>query len=198
MEFHEGRGVLEVALLLAAALSLDFAELVQGFLELAGEPLGVQAEGGEGAVGVDDVKVDGSLLGGWVGGAVEEGGFEQGDAVKAPGGVGDLLGEVGLGGRGRLVFVEELTAVALVCRGVLGSEDGGVAGEAVGGGVKRSALFAGGGAGSGREERVGAVGANARLGGSGAGAGGLGDWGGNRVCHRWTSDPVLAWADGSS
>ena len=57
---------LEVALLLAAALGLDFAEVVHGFLELAGEPLVVQAEGGEGAVGVDDVEVIAACsVGGW-------------------------------------------------------------------------------------------------------------------------------------
>jgi hypothetical protein len=64
-----------------AALGLDFAELVQGFLELAGEPLVVQAEG---ALGVDVVEVDASLIGGRVGGAVEEGGFERGDAGEGP------------------------------------------------------------------------------------------------------------------
>jgi hypothetical protein len=47
MEFQEGRGALELALLLVAALGLDFAEVVHGFLELAGESLVVQAEGGE-------------------------------------------------------------------------------------------------------------------------------------------------------
>jgi hypothetical protein len=168
----------------AAALSLDFAELVQGFLELAGELLGVHAEGGEGAVGVDDVKVDG--------------GFELRDAVEAPGGVDEFLGELGLCGGGRLVFVEELAAVVLVSGGVLGSEDRGVAGEAVGEGIQGRTLFAGGGAGSGGEERVGAVGAIARFGSLGASAGGLGvrDWGGNQVCHRRTSDTVVAWADG--
>ena len=100
MVFQDSRGLLEVALLLVAALVLDFAEVFRDFLELAGEPLAVQAEGGEGAVGVDDVKVDRSLLGGWIGGAVEEGGFEQGDAVEAPGGVGEFLGELGFGGGG--------------------------------------------------------------------------------------------------
>jgi hypothetical protein len=68
MEFQEGRGLLEVALLLVAALGLDFAELIQGFLELAGEPLAVHTEGGEGAVGVDDVEGDSGLIGGRVGG----------------------------------------------------------------------------------------------------------------------------------
>ena len=43
--------MLEVALLLTAALGLDFAEVVHGLLQLAGEPLVVQAQGGERAVG---------------------------------------------------------------------------------------------------------------------------------------------------
>jgi hypothetical protein len=118
MEFQEGSGLLEVALLLEAALTLDIAELVQGFLELAGEPLVVQAEDGEGAVGVDDVEL----------GAVEECGFQVRDAIEAPGGVDEFLGELGLGGGGGLVFVEELVRVALVGGGVLGGEDGGTAG----------------------------------------------------------------------
>src|SRR6202022_3490761 len=111
MQFQQGGGALEVALLLVTALGLDFAELVQGFLELAGEALAVQAEGGEGAVGVDDVEVDCGLVGGRVGCAVEQGGFKEWDAVEAPGGVGELLGELGFGGSGRLVFVKELPAV---------------------------------------------------------------------------------------
>jgi hypothetical protein len=47
MEFEESRGLLEVALLMVAALGLDFAELVQDFLKLAGEAMGVQAESGQ-------------------------------------------------------------------------------------------------------------------------------------------------------
>src|ERR1700734_566545 len=125
VEFEEGGGVFEVAALALGAVSLDVAEGFQGFLELAGETRVVQAEGSEGAVRVDDVKFEGSLLGGWVGGAIEERGFEQGDAVEAPGGVGDFGDELGLGGGGGLVFVEELAAVALVGGGVLGGEDGG-------------------------------------------------------------------------
>jgi hypothetical protein len=150
--------LLEVALLLAAALELEVAELVHGLLELAGEPRVVQAEGGEGAVGVDDIEFDTSLLGGWVGGAVEEGGFEEWDAVEAPGGVGEFLGELGFGGGGGLVFVEELAAVELVGGGILGGEDGRMAGEAVSEGVLGRTLFAGGGARSGGKEGVGAVG----------------------------------------
>ena len=85
----------------------------------------MHAESGEGAVGVDDVEFDASLIGGRVGGAVEEGGFERGDAVEAPGGVGEFLGELGFGGSGGLVFVEEAAAMGVVSCLVFGGEDGG-------------------------------------------------------------------------
>ena len=52
VEFEEGGGVFEVAALALGAVGLDLAEVVQGFLELAGEPLVVQAEGSEVSVGV--------------------------------------------------------------------------------------------------------------------------------------------------
>ncbi len=103
---------------------------------------------------------------------MEEGGFEQRDAVEAPGGIGEFLGEVGFGGCGGLVFIEELAAMALVGGGVLRGEDGGAAGESVGEGVARGALFAGGGAGAGGMEGVGAVRSKA-----------VGDWRGNWVGH---------------
>jgi hypothetical protein len=118
MEFQKGSGLLELALLLDTALGLDFAELVECLSELAGESLGVHAKSGEGAVGVDDVKFDASLLGGWVGAAVKEGGFEDRDAIEAPRGVGELLGELNFGGSGGLILVEELAAVVLVAGGV--------------------------------------------------------------------------------
>jgi hypothetical protein len=80
-----------------------------------------------------------------------------------------------------LVFVEELAAVELVGGGVLGREDGGAAGEAVGDGVLRRALFAGGGA---------------RSGGTvGRWGFGIRDWRWNRVCHKKTSIAVVAWAE---
>ena len=125
MEFQKGSGTPEVALLLETALGLDFAELVECLSELAGESLGVHAESGEGAVGVDDVEADGGLLGGRVGGAVEQGGFEHRDAVEAPRGVGELVGELSFGGSGGLILVEELAAVPLVGDGILCCEDGG-------------------------------------------------------------------------
>jgi hypothetical protein len=45
-------------------------------------------------------------------------GFQLGDAFETPGGVGEFLGEMGFGGRGGLVFVEELAAVEVVGGGV--------------------------------------------------------------------------------
>jgi hypothetical protein len=191
MEFQKGSGALEVALLLEMALGLDFAELVECLSELAGEPLRVHAEGGEGAVGVDDIEADGRLLGGWVGGAVEQGGFKRRDAVEAPRRVGELLGELSFGGSGGLILVEELAAVLLVGDGILCSEDGGAAGGrhsftpllylcsrqrpigicrfggAVGDGVLGRTLFAGGSAGSGGEKRIRTVRANPGIGGLG-------------------------------
>jgi hypothetical protein len=194
MEFQESRGALEVALLLVPALGLDLAEVVHGLLELAGESRVMQAQGGESAVGVDDVERhflsrQAGLIGGRVYSAVEKGGFERGDAVDAPGGVGEFLGQLGLGGSGGLVFVEEAAAVELVGGGVLSGEDGRAAGESVGEGILRRTLFASGGAGSGGEERIcpicgGAVGEIAGYGVR------------SRVCHKKASDVVVAWADG--
>ena len=94
MKFQECGGVLQVAALALATIGLDFAELDQGFLELSGEAQVMHAESGEGAVGVDDVEFYASLLGGRVGAAVKKSGFEQGDAIEAPGRVGQFLGEL--------------------------------------------------------------------------------------------------------
>jgi len=111
------------------------------------------------------------LIAWWVGGAVEEGGFEQGDAVETPRGVGELPGELGFRSGGGLVFVEELAVSGAGIRRVLGSEDGGLAGQAVGDGVLRRTLFAGGSAGPGGERRIRTVRANALLRGWGLGIG---------------------------
>jgi hypothetical protein len=47
VELEEGSGVFEVAAVALDAVGLDFAEVVHGLLELAGEPLVVQAESGK-------------------------------------------------------------------------------------------------------------------------------------------------------
>ena len=66
-----------------------------------------------------------------IGGAGEQVGFEGGDAVEPPRGVGEFLDELLFGGALRLVFVEEFLGVALIGGGVLGGQDDGAAGEAV-------------------------------------------------------------------
>ena len=126
VEFEEGGGIFEIAALAIGAVGLDFAELVERLLELAGQPLRVHAEGGEQGNKGLGVGVLGKQLG-----------FEQRDAVEAPGGVGEFLSEVRFGGGGGFVFVEELAAVALVGGGVLGGEDRGSGGQAVAEGVER-------------------------------------------------------------
>jgi hypothetical protein len=81
VEFQEGGCILEVAALALGALGLDFAEVFDGLLELAGQPRVVQAEGGKRGNKGLGVGVLGKQLG-----------LEQGDAVEAPGGVGEFLG----------------------------------------------------------------------------------------------------------
>ena len=97
-----------------------------------------------------NVKVDSGLLGRRVGSAVEQGGFEERDAVEAPGSVGHFLNELRFGCSGRFVFVEEAAAVVFVGGPVFGGEDGGSGRQPMGEGILRRALFAGGGARSGR------------------------------------------------
>jgi hypothetical protein len=130
VEFEDGGGVFEVAALALDAVGLDLAKLVEAFLELAREALALDAEVGEEAMGVDDVKLDflvkpSGLPGGRIGGAGEEVGFEEWDAVETPGGVGELLNELFFGGSGGLVFVEEAAAMCVVRGLVFGGEDGG-------------------------------------------------------------------------
>jgi hypothetical protein len=66
----------------------------------------------------------------------EQFGFEEWDAVEAPGGVGDFVGELRLGGRSGGVLIYKLLDVALVSVGVLGSHSrGSLECEALGLGV---------------------------------------------------------------
>jgi hypothetical protein len=74
-------------------------------------------------MGVDDVEGDFFLWRYWGGGAGEDVGFEQRDAVEAPGGVDELLDELGFGGRGGLVLVEEAAAMGFEDGRVFGGED---------------------------------------------------------------------------
>jgi len=162
MEFEEGGGVVEVAALALGAVGLDVAERVEALLELAGEAMALDAEVGQEAMGVDDVEGDFLIGRDWGGSACEHVGFEERDAVEAPGSVGEFLGELGLGGRSGLVFVEEAAAMVLVGGWVFGGQNRGSGGQAVAQGVERGALLAGFGARAGGVLGVGAVGAGAR------------------------------------
>src|SRR5579863_9728386 len=157
MDFRDGGGILEVAFAAREAVGLDFAELLEGSLELAREARAVEAEGGDGAVGVDDVEGDGGFFVGWMGGAMEHLGFEGGDSVEAPGGVGKFLSELRLGGGLRAVLVDELAAVLLVGGLVFRWQEGGAAGEAVAQRVARGTGFAFGSARAGGVLGVGSV-----------------------------------------
>ena len=120
MELDDVGCVLEFLVLAFAAVELDFAEVFEGFVELAGEALAVEAEGGEESMRVDDVEGRGLGAGGWGLGTREEIGFEKGDALEAPGGVGQFVNECGFSGSGGAVFFDELAAVLLVRGRVFG------------------------------------------------------------------------------
>jgi hypothetical protein len=180
VEFEEGGGVLELAALGLGAVGLDLAELIEALLELTGKALALDAEVGDEAMGVDDIECDFPIERDGSGGAREHFGFEQRDAVEAPGSVGDFRDELRFGGSGGLVFVEEAAAMVGVGGRVFGGEDGGSGGQAVAQGVEGRTLLAGGGARTGGEHRVRTVCANARVRGWGLGVWG---WRGDRVCH---------------
>jgi hypothetical protein len=135
VEFEEGGGVFEVAALALGAVRLDFAEQAEGLLELAREALRVQAEGGE----ERDQGLGAGVL-------REQVGFQQRDAVEAPGSVDELLDELGFGGGGRLVLDEEAASMVFKGGAVFGRQDGGGGGQAVAQGVERGTLFTGFGA----------------------------------------------------
>ena len=80
MELDDVGSFLEFLMLAFAAFELDFAEVFERFLELAGEALAVDAERGE---------LGNEGLG--VGALGEDLGLEQWDAVETPGGVGEFL-----------------------------------------------------------------------------------------------------------
>ena len=150
MELDDVGRVLELLVLAFAAVELDFAEVFEGFVELAGEALAVEAEGGEESMRVDNVEGRGLGAGGWGLGAREEIGFEKGDTLEAPGGVGQFVNECDFSGSGGAVFLDELAAVLLVYGRIFGREDGGAAGQSVSKGIERGTLLAGFGSGAGR------------------------------------------------
>jgi len=97
----------------------------------------------------------------WVGVLGQQVGFEEWDAVEAPGGVGDFVAQLRLGGDGGLLLVEKLLDVALVGFGVLGGQDGRVGSETMAQRVERRTLLARFDARTGRVLGVGAVGGGA-------------------------------------
>ena len=175
VEFEEGGGVFEIAAFAVGTGGLDFAEGVEGALELARKALALDAEIGEQRNQGLGVGVFG-----------EQPGFEQRDAIEAPGGVGDFRDELRFGGRGGLVLVAKAAAMGFVGGRVLGGEDGGGGGEAVAQGVERGTLLAGWGARAGGALGVGAV-------GGGAGTRG---WLPVAGCHVMISGAVLLRTDG--
>ena len=88
-------------------------------------------------------------------------GFEEWDAVEAPGGVGDFVDQLNLGGGGGGVLGEKLLDVALVGFGVLSGQDGGAGSETVAERVLRRTLLSLFGTRTGGVEGVGVVGGGA-------------------------------------
>jgi hypothetical protein len=142
-----------------AAFELDLFEKRHGFFELAMEALGVEAEARQGlglrfegrgdGEGLLDLFRSVGELGRDVDDAQgEEIVFECGDAVDAPGGVGEGLDEMGFDGAAGVVFVAEGVAVGAVGVEVFAGEDDDLAGESVPEGVERRALLSGGGFGA--------------------------------------------------
>jgi hypothetical protein len=87
-------------------------------------------------------------------GFVEEARIEERDAVLAPGDVGELVDELGFGGGGGAVLVEELLDVAVEGGQVLGGQYGSLGCQAMLDRIERRALFAGFGARAGGTARV--------------------------------------------
>ena len=93
----------------------------EALLELAGEALALDAEVGEKRWASTMSKGPDWGIGGC--GASEHFGFEERDAVEAPGSVREFLDELRFGGSGGLVFVEEAAAMGFEGGGVLGGEE---------------------------------------------------------------------------
>jgi hypothetical protein len=117
---------------------------------------------------IDDVEghfliSGGGLIGGRVGGAGKQLGFEEWDAVEALGGVGDFVDQLSLGGGGGGVLIEKLLDVALVGFGVLGGQDSSAGGETMAQRVERRTLLARFGARTSGVQGVGTVGGRAAV-----------------------------------
>ncbi len=172
MHLLDEGGFFQLGFFVGAAIGLDLAELVERSFELAREAMLVRAEvrecagvlaqgGGHGKRGVDFRmgRVDVVRL--LVDAEREQVGFEGGDAIEAPGSVGERLHELIFEGALGLEVVEEAAGVAFVGSVVFGGQDDDVAGESMAEGVEGGTLFAGRGAGAGGVFGVGAIDAGA-------------------------------------
>jgi len=151
-----------------APLGLNFAELFERPFELAREAMLMAAEVGEspdliadgsghGESGLD-FRVGGvDVFGLFVDAESEKIGFESGDAVDAPGCIGEGLDELLFERTFRLKVVKEAAGVALVGGVILRRQDDDVAGETMAESVEAGTLFAGRGAGAGGVPGVGAI-----------------------------------------
>src|SRR5579871_2840553 len=134
MEFEQGGGVLELAVLPLAALGLDGSELNEGLFEEVGDAMAVQAEVAEGLN-----RGLGRRWGLGVHGLGEQIGFEKRHALETPSGVGEFVDEMVFGGGGRFVLIEELLDMELEGGEVLGGQKRSARGEAMSEGVERGA-----------------------------------------------------------
>jgi len=138
VHFQEVGGIVQLMALAAAALVLDFTELVESAFELAGEALAVDTDLGEGAgvlaerqghcegsFGLRMIRPDAGFHFGAA--EREEIGLDRGSAVDSPGGIDERLDELGFGGTFGLVFVEEGFRVTLIGGVILGRQDDGLA-----------------------------------------------------------------------
>ena len=146
MQFENCGCVFQIACLGFAAGGLDFAELIQSLVELAGEPMAVHAEIGEGAllaaksfgdgeagVEVGDVDIDAAGRGG----ERQQIALQGGDSIEAPGGVGKILDQLLFGGTLGLVFVEKGLGVTVERGRIFRGECGRLAGQSVANRVER-------------------------------------------------------------
>jgi hypothetical protein len=139
---------------------LGVVELFQGFVEVAGQARGVEAEDGQrgslvahrfddddGGMGFGMFGTDG--VGVFVEAEADQIMLERRNTVEPPRGIGEELDKLFFESADGLVVVDESADEGLVGIQVLGGQDDGLAGQAVTIGVQGRALFAGYGFGAG-------------------------------------------------
>ena len=168
MHFQDVGGEVEIDRFFFTALGLHVAELFECPFELTRETLLVHAERaqcarlfaegvgrGEGDVGLGMIGDD--VIGMLGHAEAEQTVFERGNAVEAPGSVGERLDELVLDHALGLEVVEESLREELVGVEILGRQDDHVTSESVAKSVQRGAVFAGLSAGASRMLRIGAI-----------------------------------------